>query len=758
MFNKFKNALYGASTNNDSPMGIGYTDYNDTVIGKRIRGALTRSSSFRDELLSEVTKSRLNNNNNNNNTDSSSTSYTGLQRVRSQMLRRTTITEEESSTNTTTNTTSASFGQHSKRNQSTTTDSKGLIQKVAKFRYTRPEFLQLKTDDEISVSADHQIRPIILPRDVSRLPWLSGYAECINAGKSAKNEDQAVCYQDVVVGINSRPDNIKGQLPFTIFGLYDGHAGNAVAVAAAAQLHHIISEKLRHVADILLALEFAYEDSSYNNDDEEFEDCISSPTTRKNKSSSVQNDDDDVDDQPTNSVEMRPLNDADETDIDIDIITNDENVKVPVDSMDAKTSTHESECSEKPAHSLDVNNELSSQIPEPSPQSLQLETTEQNDDKSGNAQSNPEAVSKFNEKTNQVEPNSTTTTTITANDTTTTTTNTPDESFSAGLRLENAFLASVIDITRNNITVESLVKGALESSFWEMDEIIGRDKEFYKMPGGCAAIVSLFILGKLYVCNAGDSRAIVCKGNQVIPMSFDFTPTSERERILRLGQQRPELLGNDFTHLEFIRRPTRKDLGKRMLYRDAYMTGWSMKEISYDDLKFPLVWGEGKRSRLCACIGLSRGFGDHELRTQYGSVAIKPFLTPEPEVRVLDLESANDLASDDVLIQASDGLWDVATNQEIYELVKRSLSIDNEVARSKYRYISVAQDLVGWSRGWTTENCSWRMSDGRFASMDDISVFVVPLKQYRDEYLEWKRLRNEATVPTTRRSPGSDKE
>ena len=35
------------------------------------------------------------------------------------------------------------------------------------------------------------------------------------------------------------------------------------------------------------------------------------------------------------------------------------------------------------------------------------------------------------------------------------------------------------------------------------------------------------------------------------------------------------------------------------------MTGWSYKEITTDDLKFPVVYGEGKRSRLLATIGES---------------------------------------------------------------------------------------------------------------------------------------------------------
>ena len=46
----------------------------------------------------------------------------------------------------------------------------------AKFPYNRPDFLHLNWD-EIEVSADHTIRPIIVPRDVTNIPWKSGYAE-----------------------------------------------------------------------------------------------------------------------------------------------------------------------------------------------------------------------------------------------------------------------------------------------------------------------------------------------------------------------------------------------------------------------------------------------------------------------------------------------------------------------------------------------------------------------------------------------------
>ena len=46
-----------------------------------------------------------------------------------------------------------------------------------KFPYARPHFLQLNGEDEIQVAGDHAIRPIIVPRDITKLPWNAGYAE-----------------------------------------------------------------------------------------------------------------------------------------------------------------------------------------------------------------------------------------------------------------------------------------------------------------------------------------------------------------------------------------------------------------------------------------------------------------------------------------------------------------------------------------------------------------------------------------------------
>lgn len=66
------------------------------------------------------------------------------------------------------------------------------------------------------------------------------------------------------------------------------------------------------------------------------------------------------------------------------------------------------------------------------------------------------------------------------------------------------------------------------------DNLIGEDKLKFELSGGCTACVSLFIHGKLYLANAGDSRGVLSLNSLPHPMSFDFTPESETQRIRKL--------------------------------------------------------------------------------------------------------------------------------------------------------------------------------------------------------------------------------
>lgn len=91
-----------------------------------------------------------------------------------------------------------------------------------KFTYNRPTFLQLMTQDELKASSDHNVRPIIVPRDIAVMPWNAGYAECVNSGKSEFNEDQCSFYRQVL----KHPANKdEPGLPYTYFGIFDGNYG-----------------------------------------------------------------------------------------------------------------------------------------------------------------------------------------------------------------------------------------------------------------------------------------------------------------------------------------------------------------------------------------------------------------------------------------------------------------------------------------------------------------------------------------------------
>uniref|UniRef100_A0A8C4SF44 Protein phosphatase, Mg2+/Mn2+ dependent 1H n=1 Tax=Erpetoichthys calabaricus TaxID=27687 RepID=A0A8C4SF44_ERPCA len=278
--------------------------------------------------------------------------------------------------------------------------------------------------------------------------------------------------------------------------------------------------------------------------------------------------------------------------------------------------------------------------------------------------------------------------------------------------------------TEKKIQHESLVSGAIENAFQRMDMQIEIERSTYSISGGCTALAVIFLLGKLYVGNAGDSRAIIIRNGEVIPMSSEFTPERERQRLQFLAFMQPHLLGNEFTHLEFPRRVQRKEVGKRMLYRDFNMTGWAYKTIVDDDLKFPLIYGEGKKARVMATIGVTRGLGDHDLKVHDSNIYIKPFLSCCPEVRTYNLTEFEH-GPDDVLVLATDGLWDVLSNEEVTEAVTNFLA--NCDPDDQFRYTLAAQDLVMRARG-VLKDRGWRISNDRLGSGDDISVYIIPLK------------------------------
>uniref|UniRef100_A0A8B9IZ70 Protein phosphatase, Mg2+/Mn2+ dependent 1H n=1 Tax=Amazona collaria TaxID=241587 RepID=A0A8B9IZ70_9PSIT len=410
-----------------------------------------------------------------------------------------------------------------------------------RFPYGRPEFLGL-SPDEVECSADHIARPIlILSKETRRLPWTTGYAEVINAGKSTHNEDQASCevlfVKKKAGGANSTPNKNsskrRSSLPngeglqlkdnsdtdginLYYWSLFDGHAGSGAAVVASKLLQHHILEQLQDIVDIL-------------------------------RNTAVL---------PPTCLGEEPDNPA----------------------TNSRTLTRAAS--------------LRGGVGAPGSPS------------------------------------------------------TPPTRF----------------FTEKKIPHECLVIGAIESAFKEMDLQIERERTVYNISGGCTALVVVYLLGKLYVANAGDSRAIIIRNGEVIPMSSEFTPETERQRLQYLA-------------------------------------------------------------RVMATIGVTRGLGDHDLKVHDSNIYIKPFLSSSPEVRVYDLMQYEH-GPDDVLILATDGLWDVLLNEEVAEAVTNFLP--NCDPDDPHRYTLAAQDLVMRARG-VLKDRGWRISNDRLGSGDDISVYVIPL-------------------------------
>ncbi|XP_078465548.1 protein phosphatase 1H-like [Lampetra planeri] len=484
-----------------------------------------------------------------------------------------------------------------------------------RFPYSRPEFLNLSAD-EAECSADHLVRPILIPREGGRkMPWATGYAEVINAGKSPLNEDQAVC-EVVFVKRSAEQTALRSAMPwrresptmardgdgdlvmegvmdddgitFIYWGMFDGHAGPGAAVMAASLLHHHVAKQLQGIVEVLRSGTGCPPA------------CLNDEAEGRSRRG------------PTGAAAATAA---------------------------AGGATR--------AQSL----------------------------RAGPAQGSPAPA-------------------------------TPSKA-----------------LPEKEVTQDALVVGAIENAFREMDVQIEREKTKSHVPGGCTALTVMFMLGKLYVANAGDSRAIIIRGGEIISISSEFTPETERQRLQFLAHLQPHLLGDEFTALEFSRRVQKKDVGKRMLYRDHSMAGWAYKTIDEDDLKFPLIYGEGKKARVLATIGVTRGLGDHDLRVYDSNQHIKPFLSCSPEVCVYEM-SQRSHTPNDVLVMATDGLWDVLSNETVSDAVLGFLA--NCDPADANRYTLASQELVMKARGVLREK-GWRITNEKLGSGDDITVFIIPL-------------------------------
>jgi len=163
------------------------------------------------------------------------------------------------------------------------------------------------------------------------------------------------------------------------------------------------------------------------------------------------------------------------------------------------------------------------------------------------------------------------------------------------------------------------VRNAVVGAFHRVDEA-GRTSNH--QGSGSTAMVCCVREDTIYVGNAGDCRAVLCRGGQAIVMSEDHRPSREAER------ERIEAAG-----------------------------GW-VEQASKTDAD----------SRVNGDLSVSRGLGDYYLKQDAGRPADQQIIISTP-----DVETFQRSRKDEFLVLASDGVWDVLSSQAVVDWVRPRL-------------------------------------------------------------------------------------
>ncbi|CAN4100992.1 unnamed protein product [Withania somnifera] len=179
---------------------------------------------------------------------------------------------------------------------------------------------------------------------------------------------------------------------------------------------------------------------------------------------------------------------------------------------------------------------------------------------------------------------------------------------------------------------------------------------------GSTAIVAVVTPDKIIVANCGDSRAILCRNGKAIPLSNDQKP------------DRPDELHRI------------QEAGGRVIYWDG--------------------------PRVSGVLAMSRAIGDNYL---------KPYVICVPEVTITDRTP-----EDECLILASDGLWDVVSNDTACGVAEMCLKGNATASIPE----NGAADGLNFDQGCSDASMLLTKLALARRTYDNVSVVVVDLKNY----------------------------
>jgi len=181
-----------------------------------------------------------------------------------------------------------------------------------------------------------------------------------------------------------------------------------------------------------------------------------------------------------------------------------------------------------------------------------------------------------------------------------------------------------IRIARDEAFMSSNYKVAIKNGFLGIDNDLRRDPEYQNEPSGCTAVTALITSdGKVFVGNAGDSRAIISVDGVAKPLSYDHKPVnrSESTRIVAAGG-----------FVEF--------------------------------------------GRVNGSLALSRAIGDFEFKQNSSLSPEYQVVTSDPEIVVHELTE-----NDEFIVLACDGIWDCMTSEEVVEFIRHEIALGQPLDR-----------------------------------------------------------------------------
>lgn len=282
-------------------------------------------------------------------------------------------------------------------------------------------------------------------------------------------------------------------------------------------------------------------------------------------------------------------------------------------------------------------------------------------------------------------------------------------------------------LTRKNMEL-SKWKGLMKEIFLKFDQHIGN----LNIRGGSTVVVVLLIGNALICSNAGDARAIMSNENgKAVELSFDHTPMDDYDRLVKIAKQKEHW----------------KKINKFFRINPKHETYQDIQKLNPTEMKkAPFISREQDKSRLLGTIGVARGFGDFSL-TVFGfrSIKLKPYLSAEPYTIIKQLNESKILDTD-IMCVACDGVFDVMTNQEVIDTLRKEIyfrkpkkdknndndSNDNKDKDKDKKEKSVYLDEpnLNINTNQIDRSCGFLgLRSYAKGTMDDVTIFVVPLKQ-----------------------------